>query len=138
MALKRTILLTACALAVGACAPKQQPLAPTAPVTPDQLASIRASYQKLDPAARVGRVIAILPADHLAAVGDINLQGFRDGDAITFVDTQQRILTTGKVVAITHDALHVKYVSPAQTSREPAIGDIAVHLSSMPLYRPAP
>jgi len=136
-ALKLPLVITFVGLFLSACAPKK-PAAMAPPATENQLEMIRASYDKVDPGSRVGRVIAVLPADQLVAVGELTPNEFHLGDAFTLIDSKQNILTRGKVVAITKDALHIKYQALPAGQRNPVVGDLAVHVSPTAMYHPAP
>jgi hypothetical protein len=135
--LKLLVVIGICGLFVAACAPKKPVMIPQ-PATENQLEMIRSSYDKVDPGARVGRVIAVLPADQLVAVGELTPNEFHLGDTFTLIDSKQNILTRGKVVAITKDALHIKYQPLPAGQRDPIIGDLAVHVSPTAMYHPAP
>ncbi len=115
--------------------PKPQALPPTPPATADQIERLRSSYVQADPTAKVGVVTAVLPAENLAAVGDISVGDLNNGDVFTFLDANNQPLTVGKVIAKTADAVHVKYENPAATSREPIVGDLAVHVKLVPPQR---
>jgi hypothetical protein len=89
------------------------------------VASIRARYQRMNPDNRVGVVTAVLPQSKLAAIGDLPLQDFAIGDVLTFIDAREQPFNTGVVVNATASALHVKYDASRRAPRE---GDLAVRL----------
>lgn len=89
---------------------------------------IRRTYQRINPENRVGVVIATLPDENLAAVGDIAIQDFGIGDLLVFMDTKERPLGSGRVINVTHNALHVRYRKPADGRREVRAGDLAVRI----------
>ena len=86
---------------------------------------IRESYTRVDPNAKVGLVVAMLPEKGLAAVGDVPVADFQVGDVLVLMDTKQQIIGAGHVVAKTDDALHISYDVTAK-GRAPQVGDIAV------------
>lgn len=87
---------------------------------------LRQSYTAVDPNAKVGLVIAVLPEKGLAAVGDLPVADFFRGDVLVFVDPAQKIIAAGTVVEKTADALHVKYDLTTPKGRAPQVGDLAV------------
>jgi hypothetical protein len=101
-------------------------LAVAPPVTSAQLAVIRDQYRRMDPEARVGVVTAVLPSSHLASVGSIPAKDFSVGDVVSFIDSNQVLLTMGHVETVTQSSIIVKYDPPAATGREPVQGDMAV------------
>lgn len=113
------------------CRPKSGP--PTAALPPEADASLvqqlRQSYQRIHPGTRVGLVTAVAEEVSLAAVSDIDLKSFKNGDILTFIDTNEQPFANGTVVNITDDALHVKY-TPASGGRAPRQGDLAVSLQN--------
>jgi hypothetical protein len=103
-----------------------QPLAVAPPVTDAQLASFRDQYRRTDAEARIGLVTAVLPSAHLASVGSVPTQDFTIGDVMTFIDSNQAVLTLGHVEAINSNSLTVRYDPPDKHAREPLVGDMAV------------
>lgn len=87
---------------------------------------VRDRYTKLDPAARVGVVVAALPEKGLVAVGDIPVQDFAENDVLVFMDRETQVIAAGKVVAKTDAALHLSYDVRGPEGREPQVGDLAV------------
>ncbi|HZZ42699.1 MAG TPA: hypothetical protein VFE58_07155 [Tepidisphaeraceae bacterium] len=129
----RRLLLTAIiALPIVGCQPKQMPATqPIAePATAEMTTGIREAYQQKDPSAVVGRVIAVLSEQSLAAVGDVPVDKFKDGDVVTFIDSNQAIIAVGTVVNITADAVHVKYTAQGEMARAPREGDLMVKTQS--------
>jgi hypothetical protein len=110
--------------ALNGCSSGNVPPAP--PITPEQLTQLQQTYRSQDPDARVGEVTAVLSSSSLASVSDVPLKDFTEGDVITFLDSNGKILTMGKVEAVTPNSLTVKYDPPGKGGREPAIGDVAV------------
>ncbi|HEY8666590.1 MAG TPA: hypothetical protein VIL86_08000 [Tepidisphaeraceae bacterium] len=103
-----------------------------AAVSSQTLQSIRESYRQLDPNARVGQVLAVEPSADLAAVGEVDVKDFKEGDSITFLDASQNLIANGTVVRIVTgeggDWLHVRYEPAARGGRAPAVGDLAVRV----------
>ena len=120
-------LLTVCAVGgflTGCQVPPKDGAAP--PANEETLRLIRQSFTASDPTAIVGLVIAVLPDQMYAAVGDINVKDFNEGDAVSFVDTNKKFLVNGVVKKITADALDIQYVTPGPGARAPQVGDLAV------------
>lgn len=109
-------------LACGCAAHRQ---AEPTPAEQAALVQLRETYTRLDPGAKVGRVMAVLPDNALAAVGDVIPADFQPGDVMVFVDSHQRVLAVGHVVTKTADAVHLSYDVTAD-GRTPAVGDYAV------------
>lgn len=86
---------------------------------------IRENYTSVDPHAKVGTVIAVLPDKALAAVGDLPVADFQIGDVLVLMDTKQQVIGAGHVVAKTADAVHIAYDVTAK-GRAPQVGDLAV------------
>jgi hypothetical protein len=108
--------------------PATQPIA--MPATAENVQEIREAYQKKDKSTVVGLVIAVLPENNLAAVGDVPVGEFKTGQVVTFIDSNQAIIAVGTVVNTTADAVHVKYVPQGEMSRAPREGDPAVRTQS--------
>ena len=122
------IATLAAAAALAGCQNKQQqagpPIAP--PATAETAQQIRQAFQQRDPSTLVGLVIATLPDADLAAVGDVPVNQFKNGDLVTFIDSNQAIIAVGNVVNTTADAVHVKYHPQGDVARAPREGDLAV------------
>jgi hypothetical protein len=113
------------AFALNGC--QAQPKSTTAPPADEEtLRLIRQSFTATDPSAIVGLVIAVLPDQMYAAVGDVDVKDFNEGDAVSFIDSDKKFLVNGVVKKITSDALHIQYQPPATGSWAPAVGDLAV------------
>jgi hypothetical protein len=110
---------------IGGC---QAPPKDTAavPANDDTVRLIRQSFTATDPKAIVGLVIAVLPDQMYAAVGDIDVKDFSEGEAISFIDSNKKFLVNGVVRKVTADALDVQYEAPGPNSRAPKDGDLAV------------
>jgi hypothetical protein len=113
-------------LGFSGCSSSSAPPAP--PVTPEQLTQLQQTYRNQRPDARVGEVTAVLSSSNLASISDVPVKDFTEGDIITFLDSNGKVLTMGKVEAVTENSLTVKYDPPGKGGREPAIGDVAVRL----------
>ena len=123
------MVVVAAGLLSGCRADKEQQ-APAPPATEDRVRMIRQSYQTIDPGARVGLVAETLPEYRLVAVSEMPVDEFREGDVVTFIDTNEEVLVNGRVVAKTDDALHVKYDEPSKPGqRAPQKGDMAVRFT---------
>jgi hypothetical protein len=108
----------------GCQAPVKNTTAP--PADEETLRLVRQSFTASDPTAIVGLVIAVLPDQLYAAVGDVDVKDFNEGDAISFIDSDKKFLVNGVVKKVTSDALHIQYQPPAPNSRAPKVGDLAV------------
>jgi len=122
---------------LNGCLSSPEPIAP--PVTPEQLAQMRDDYRHQDREARVGLVTAVLAGSNLAAVGNVPVKDFTLGDIITFIDSNGKTLTLGKVEAINGNSLTVVTSTPAPMAAsqwkgtppsEPFIDPPAVDLAS--------
>ncbi len=97
-----------------------------APANEETLRLIRQSFTATDPKAIVGLVIAVLPDQMYAAVGDVDVKDFSEGEVVTFIDSNKNPLENGIIKKVTSDALHVQYEMPRPGSRAPKVGDLAV------------
>ena len=114
-----------CLCIVTGCA-NQNPEPVSRPATTEEVEQIRQTMRATDPKAVVGIVIATLPDQRFAAVGDVPVMEFRLNEPITFIDARQHPLAHGVIKNITTDALHVKYDPPAKNGRDPQVGDLAI------------
>lgn len=114
-------LISACAAESG----KRGSKAPR-PASGAEVAKIRAAYSRAYPESRVGVVIASRPQDRLVAVGEVKGADFQVNQVVTFIDSKQQVLTTGTVVRILPESVHVRYGDPDRNGREPRIGDVMV------------
>jgi len=103
--------------------PKEQPI-----VTADSgtLARVRNDLQRMDPTALVGQVDEVQPDKNTASIGNIPTADIKEGDIVTFLDGNQKALTTGKVIRVLPESLHVRYEAPLTNGRPPVVGDLAV------------
>ena len=116
--------LTAICLLSGCQAPPKDTSAP--PANDETLHLIRQSFTATDPKAVVGLVIAVLPDQMYAAIGDIDVKDFSEGEVVSFIDSNKKFLVNGVVKKVTDDALDVQYEMPAADSRAPKVGDLGV------------
>jgi hypothetical protein len=113
------------------CAKKKPPSKPSPmPATSDQVQRIRQETFRAYPDSRVGIVTATIrhANGYFVSVGDVPTGDFREGQIITFVDPQRRVLTTGSVVRILPDSVHVLVDRPRGGGRMPGVGDVAIKL----------
>ena len=100
------------------------------PATAGTVQQIRATFQQQDPSTLVGLVIAVLPDNDLAAIGDVPVDQFQNNQLVTFIDSRQAIIAVGNVVNMTGDAVHVRYRPHGDQPRAPRVGDLAVRIGS--------
>lgn len=130
-----THLFAAAVVAVSLSACASKPKAKPAPATPPLVSArqhaqrLEAKYQKTDPAAQVGVVLAVRPADHLAAVGDVPVKSFKTGDIVSFLDAAGKPLANGHVKHVEKNVLIVQYEALSK-GRAPQVADLAVRLKS--------
>lgn len=117
------VVAGALSLAVVGCQKKAEQTA--VPATPDALEMIRQQIKATNPNAFVGQVVATLPDGKFAAVGDVPVAEFREGEVISFIDVSKRPLAHGVVRAIGPDTLHVEIEQVEPGGRAPQVGDIA-------------
>src|SRR5437870_5559983 len=86
--------------------PKANQSPPEAVAGRDTIQAIRESYQRVNPSARVGVVVRMLPESSLAAVGDIPVNEFHQGDPLTFVNANTDVIAVGSVVNVGGETLH--------------------------------
>ena len=106
-----------------------EPVVVEPPPPPRLDEDVRARYQKLYPDSHIGRVIATLPGERLAAIAELPVKQYTKGDALTFIGAEGT-LVSGEVVAVVQDTLHVRYAEPAAGQRGPVVGDLAVRFKS--------
>jgi hypothetical protein len=96
------------------------------PASETTAAQLQATYQRVDPSARVGVVSDADAKLGLVSVTGINTHDFRERDVVTFIDSEQHPLTTGTVVRVVDNMLHVRYDAPGAGGRIPRKGDLMV------------
>ena len=125
------VVVIASALTAG-CAKKKPPSKPSPmPATGRQVEQIRSDYFRAYPDSRVGVVTATLKHanGYFVSVGDVPTSDFREGEIITFVDPHRHVLTTGTVVRILPESVHVLVDRPrGGDGRMPGVGDVAIKL----------
>ena len=130
-------LVAACALSIALLTGCQNNKKGDAPPADDQaLERVREEYRRSSPPAIVGRVIALERKGRpFAAVGDVPMAEFSEGDSVTFVDSLNRRLTQGVVRFVGEDAVHVEWMPPpapgkqSPQARAPRVGDLVVRRS---------
>jgi len=101
------------------------------PASPQVLAAIRKQVTATNPQAIVAAVTAVEPGGRpFAAVGDVPTAQIHEGEPITFMDSNQNMLTHGIVRRILPNAVHVQWYPPTGGQRAPRVGDVAIR------YRP--
>ena len=101
--------------------------APAAAIDAATLQAVRDRYDRAYPQSRVGVVIATLRDEPLAAVAEIPRDvEFQPGEIATFIDGRGRVLTTGTVVRVLPDSIHVRFARPPRDGRAPRRGDVAL------------
>ena len=118
--------------AVAGCRRKELPTTVQAQLPPREVdyPAARARIQQGDPGAKVGRVIAVLPEENMASIGDIDVRAFQRGASIQFLGADDQPVASGIVLSIVNDTLHVKYTPIGQGGRRPYVGDLAIRLAS--------
>jgi hypothetical protein len=102
------------------------------PASPQVVVAIRKEITASNPDALVGVVIAVEPKGRpFAAVSDVPAEQFREGDPMTFIDSNNNQLTHGIVRRIVGNMVHVQWYPPLKDQRAPRVGDLAVR------YRPS-
>jgi len=114
-----------CAALLGCQSDAENPSTPPHAVTHQELLAIRQSFQRADPAVRVGLVMASDVPARLAAVGDVDVNDFHGGDVVSFLDSNRATLSLGTVDSVVNDMVIVRFeVQPG--GRAPQAGDLAV------------
>jgi hypothetical protein len=118
------------ALLLAGCSAKMSTTSRRAPQPADAktLQALRHAYQRADADARVGVVIAMRSLNSLVAVGEVRPKDFRVDQVVTFIDSNQRVLTTGRVVRLLEDSVHAHYDNPPVGGRAPRVGDLMLKL----------
>ncbi|MGH7215104.1 MAG: hypothetical protein ACREIT_10110 [Tepidisphaeraceae bacterium] len=124
------LLLASLPLVAASCQPRPQAPPPEPPAASDELVGdIRTRYQQINPHARVGLIIAVLEDRPYAAIGDIDVASFKEGDTVQIIDSSETFLTNAEVVNITQEQVHVRFEEDG-SARRPRTGDVAVKLGS--------
>ena len=118
-----TVLLAGCASTNS----ESSSAMPASAADAETVARIRDKYNRAYPESRVGVVITTLKDQPFAAVGELpSISDFQLNQVVTFIDRSERLLTTGTVVRILPDSVHVRYDPPPRHGRAPRRGDIMV------------
>jgi hypothetical protein len=124
------IILLAAALSAGCRQyPKATPVEERIEfITPDNAQALRAAYRQQYPNSQLGIVAAAINHQHgrFVAVGDLPLDQMAVGQLVTFIDVNQKPLTTGTIVNVLPDSIHVRVDDPPLGSREPRVGDMMI------------
>jgi hypothetical protein len=126
------LTLLACAVALSGCGPMngdgtEGDAMPASAADPQAVENIREKYRRAYPESQVGVVVETLDDMPLAAVAELPAPAsMRANEVVTFLDRHERVLTTGTIVRILPDSVHVRYDSPPRSGREPRRGDIMV------------
>ena len=125
--LRRFYLVTLAAVVLG-CKSTATTGGDTPAVTPAQLDVIRAEYVARHPGTKVGVVSDVLKGEPYVAVSEI--ADLKPGEAMTFIDNRQEVLTHGVVRSASIDHVYVKIENPPKGGRAPLPGDLAVRFPS--------
>ena len=126
------LTLLACAVAVSGCGPMtgdgtEADAMPASAADPQTVQNIRDKYFRTYPESQVGVVVETLDDMPLCAVAELPAPtNMREREVVTFLDRNERVLTTGTIVRILPDSIHVRYDTPPRGGREPRRGDIMV------------
>jgi len=104
--------------------PPPPPPAPTG-ATPEQYEAVRSRYARVSPDTQVGQVLAVHTSEPLAAVTGIPTGDIREGEAVTFLNSEESIIAFGTVIRPVDDTLHVRFV-PTAAGRAPIPGDLVL------------
>ena len=125
--MSRTPLLSLIAVALLAgCASKPVPAPVSVAPSTDQVQMLRETYKSTFPTAKVGVVSTVLIDDDstsYAMVSDIDTAGLKDGDYVSFIDADQAVIASGKIVKVNPTNIAVMFEAG---TRNPQAGDAAV------------
>jgi hypothetical protein len=128
----RVVLFGALAAMLAGCAAKPKTATTPPPASVDSARQsakdLQAAYQKTDPTARVGIVLAVKPELSLVAVGDVPVKDFKNGDILSFMDSSQQLVANGRVTDTDNNLLIVKYDVLPSGGRAPRTGDLAIRV----------
>lgn len=124
--IRRSVAIAVLTMSAVSCQ-KPPPPPPPAPVgaTMEQVESVRTRYTQVSADARVGQVVALHTSEPLAAVGGVPVADFKEGDAVTFLDSGENVIAFGVVIRPVDDTLHVRFTT-APLGRPPIVDDIVV------------
>ena len=126
------LTLLACAVALSGCGPMNGDgtdgdAMPASAADPQTVQNIRDKYFRTYPESQVGVVVETLDDMPLCAVAELPAPtNMREREVVTFLDRNERVLTTGTIVRNLPDSIHVRYDTPPRGGREPRRGDILV------------
>jgi hypothetical protein len=134
-----SLLIVGSMLMVG-CQPKPKPAPPPPPppATMNDAGRIQADAQQRDPHARAGLVVAVHLQDQNAAVSLVPVSQqpaaddpnrVKEGSVFTFMDSSNTPIANGTVVYV-EDGIYVIHYAAVEGGHAPAVGDIALHLST--------
>jgi hypothetical protein len=112
-------------------APSGEPVLPP-PATVEMVQELRDRLQQVDPNARVGLVTYVGAEQKLATVGQTQINRYREGDIITFLDSAQVEVARGRVVRVGEASVVVQYEPHGPSARDLIEGDIAVAILPAP------
>lgn len=121
-----TCALLAAGLLFGCQSKKQQPQPQAA--SPAVIRSIEQNYRKVNPGARVGQVVEILPDANLAAIADVAVGDFAENDVVVFMDASRNVIAYGRVLNTVANHLAVKYTVDQPGQRAPRKGDLMLRV----------
>jgi len=113
---------------IAGCTKKPAP-EPIVTADPGTFNRVHDDLLHMDPEAHIGHVTEVSTGDNRAAIGEIVTDGLKEGDIVTFLDGMEKPITTGKIIRVLPDAIHVKYDAPLPDGRVPVVGDIAVRFA---------
>jgi hypothetical protein len=129
----RTVAAVVLGISLFGCAskPKAKPASTVPPLVAakQHAQQLQMNYEKTDPNARVGVVLAVKADTHLAAVGDLPVKDFKTGEVLSFLDSAGKLVANGQIKDIQKDLLIVGYEIPTN-GRAPQVADLAVRLTS--------
>jgi len=119
--------------AVSGCGPmsgdhsKSSDAMPASAADAQTVQSIRDKYFRAYPESQVGVVIATLQGEPFVAVGDLPApEKLRENEVVTFLDRNERVLTTGTIAQVRPTQVDVRYDAPPRGGRAPHRGDVMV------------
>jgi hypothetical protein len=123
-----TIVLALVALIAIGCAHKEPPSSPpptAPPATPQQVDALRAAYRSQHSDSELGVISDARPQDRLVAVTGLNANAIQPDQVVTFIDSTQTVLATGRVIRIVGNEVHARY-DPPTGPHAPGVGDLMV------------
>ena len=125
---KYSLAIVIAALTLSGCQQTSPP--PTVPAAPpysmEKFNQLRAEYQQTNPDVRVGLVGDVIAGDRLLTLTNVQADDFKVGDLVSFWDSNNKLLTSGKVVGTHNGIVSAHYADPQAGGRAPAKGDLAI------------